>query len=287
MHSLILLMYCFLLLDKLPYNTGSCSQTCNYLWDGFGRWNNKTWRPYLEESFDWSLPKGYQRKGTLSVYGDSVSDSLGRSVLSRALCKTLYEGCIRSYQWIYPFINGHQNEDDDLDFRPEIVIENIQKVLNSSEMQREGSLMVLNNGLHYPISVNFTSYQELIRNMIHSLKKNQENNLNNTAKVIWKTTTSIHQEIYGDKNTTSWRFFTAQRVALFSAFATSAMCNAGFDVVDVYPISDASPDGALDHVHYNPHVFWDLETLLEKYKTQNNEKLDDNKWKNRLKRCIS
>ena len=78
----------------------------------------------------------------------------------------------------------------------------------------------------------------------------------------------------------------SQRVALFSAFATSAMCNAGFDVVDVYPISDASPDGASDYVHYRPRVFWALETLLEKYKTQNNEKLDDNKWKNALKRCI-
>ena len=78
----------------------------------------------------------------------------------------------------------------------------------------------------------------------------------------------------------------SQRIALFSAFATSAMCEAGFDVVDVYPISDAYPNGTLDHVHYNPRVFWDLETLLEKYKTQNNEKLDDNKWENRLKRCI-
>ena len=76
-----------------------------------------------------------------------------------------------------------------------------------------------------------------------------------------------------------------QRVALFSAFATSAMCNAGFDVVDVYPISDSYPDGASDYVHYKPRVFWDLETLLEKYKTQNNEKLDDKKWENRLKRC--
>ena len=65
------------------------------------------------------------------------------------------------------------------------------------------------------------------------------------------------------------------------------MCNAGFDVVDVYPISDTTPDGALDHVHFNPSVFLDLETLLEKYKTQNNEKLDDNEWKNALKRCIA
>lgn len=132
---------------------------------------------------------------------------VGRSVLSRALCKTLYEGCIRSYQWIHPFINGHQ--DDDFDFRPEIVIENIQKVSNSPKIQREGSLMVLNNGLHYPISLNFTTHQELIRNLIHSLKKNQEKNLNNSAKIIWKTNTSIRQEIC-EKNTTSWRFFTAQ-----------------------------------------------------------------------------
>ena len=115
------------------------------------------------ESYDWSLPDGYLRKGTLSVYGDSVSNSLGRSVLSRALWKTLYEGCIRWYQWIYPFIYGHQNDDDDLDFRPEVVIENIQKVLNSSEMQREGSLMVLKNGIHFAISLNFTTYQKLIK----------------------------------------------------------------------------------------------------------------------------
>ena len=131
-------------------------------------------------------------------------------MLSRVLCKTLYEGCIRSYQWIYPFIRGHLYDDDDLDFRPEIVIENIRKVLTSSEMQREGSLMVLNNGIHFAMSLNFTTYQELLRNLIHSLKKTHENNLNYTAKIIWKTTTAIHQEKNNEKNTTSWRFFTAQ-----------------------------------------------------------------------------
>ena len=77
-------------------------------------------------------------------------------------------------------------------------------------MQREGSLMVLNNGIHFAMSLNFTTYQEFITNMIHSLKKTQENNLNYTAKIIWKTTTAIHQEINNEKNTTSWRFFTAQ-----------------------------------------------------------------------------
>ena len=78
----------------------------------------------------------------------------------------------------------------------------------------------------------------------------------------------------------------SQRVALFSAFATSAMCNAGFDVIDIYPVSDGYPNGAVDHVHYEPRAFWALHTLLEKYKTQNNEKLHDNKRNNTLKRCI-
>ncbi|KAK2561054.1 hypothetical protein P5673_016187 [Acropora cervicornis] len=239
------------------------------------------------ESYDWSLPEGYRRKGTLCVYGDSVGRNLGHAVESRALCKTLYEHCIISYHWIYPFIKGRENENDDLDFRPEIVIENIHKVLNSPEMQTEGSLMVLNNGLHYPLSVNFTTYQGLIRNLIRSLKRTEDNKINYQAKIIWKTTTAVRQEKHRSNKATSWRFFTAPRIALFSAFATSAMCDAGFDVIDVYPVSDAYPNGTLDHAHYEPRAFWDMQTLLEKYKTQNNQKLNDNKWKNRLKRCIS
>ena len=160
------------------------------------------------ESYNWSLPEGYRRKGTLCVYGDSLGVRLGRSVQSRALCKTLYERCIISYNWIYPTSIGRRN--DDLDFRPELVIANIHKVLKRSEMQTEGSLMILNIGLHYPQSVNFTTFQGLIRNLIHSLKKGEENSMNHRAKIIWKTTTSIHRENFEKKNVTSRRFMTAK-----------------------------------------------------------------------------
>ena len=129
---------------------------------------------------------------------------------SRELCRTLYERCIISYHWIYPVIKGRENENDDFDFRPEIVIENIHKVLKSSEMQKEGSLMILNNGLHYPTSVNFTAYQGLIRNLIYSLRKTEKNKVDYHAKITWKTTTSIHRETHKIKNVTSWTFFTAQ-----------------------------------------------------------------------------
>ena len=82
----------------------------------------------MAESHDWSLPDGYRRKGTLCVYGDSVGRNLGHAVQSRELCRTLYERCIISYHWIYPVIKGRENENDDFDFRPEIVIENIQSL---------------------------------------------------------------------------------------------------------------------------------------------------------------
>ena len=48
---------------------------------------------------------------------------------------------------------------------------------------------------------------------------------------------------------------------LFNAYATHAMCRAGIDVLDVFPISDAYPGGTglprkpFDAVHYKAHVF--------------------------------
>ena len=33
--------------DKLE-ELDSCSETCKYLWDGFGQWKNDQWMPYLE-----------------------------------------------------------------------------------------------------------------------------------------------------------------------------------------------------------------------------------------------
>ena len=164
----------------------------------------------IVEYYGWSLAEGYRRKGTLCVYGDSLGVRLGLSMQSRALCKTLYERCITSYNWIYPISDERRKENDDLDFRPEFVIENIHKALKSSEMQTEGSLMILNIGLHYPQSVNFTAFQGLIRKLIHSLKKREENKVDQRAKIIWKTTTSIHREHFEKNNVTSRRFITAK-----------------------------------------------------------------------------
>ena len=78
-----------------------------------------------------------------------------------------------------------------------------------------------------------------------------------------------------------------QRVALFSAYSMSAMCKAGFDVIDVYPLSDSYPPRCKDHIHYENIVFDMMETMLEQYKVHDNKKLDEDEKHEKIKRCIS
>jgi len=78
-----------------------------------------------------------------------------------------------------------------------------------------------------------------------------------------------------------------QRVALFHAYSMSAMCKAGFDVIDVYPLTDSYPHRCLDHVHYNKMVFYMMETMLEQYKVHYNKKLEENEKHGKIKRCVS
>jgi len=65
----------------------------------------------------------------------------------------------------------------------------------------------------------------------------------------------------------------------------TAMCEAGFDVIDLYPMTDSNPDGTLDVVHYPNKVFDTVETLLERYKMNNNQRLGMNERKRRIRRC--
>lgn len=125
--------------------------------------------------------------------------------------------CLVSYNWIYPVKDERvsKEEDDDLDFRPQRVIGDILNVLRSPVMQGDESVLLLNLGLHFPISINFTTYQRLIGDLIHSLKETELDSQGKRApkykaKIIWKTSSAIHKENALVKNLTNWRFFTTQ-----------------------------------------------------------------------------
>ena len=165
------------------------------------------------------MPQTYSQSGTLWIYGDSVSRQLYSSFQAHPLCKLLYKRCNNSYVWIYPAPAKKDLNiklDSDLDFRPEEVIKLIVNVLRRPEMQQEESVLLLNLAVHYVKSVNFTTYQRLIDDLILVLKAKDVSHGDSVpkykAKIIWKSSTAICKEkgTYASKRKTDYRFFTSQ-----------------------------------------------------------------------------
>ena len=89
-------------------------------------------------------------------------------------------------------------------------------ILDSPEMQTQNSFFLFNLGVHYSISLNFTTYKGLIDNLVKLIKSKMNHKNENMATPVWKTTTSIEKEkthkMYAElrKNVTHWRFHTHQ-----------------------------------------------------------------------------
>jgi hypothetical protein len=149
-------------------------------------------------------------RGTLWIFGDSIGYRLYRSLARKSLCNQTFTSCRCSYNWVYPV--PHNNItlgrilNDDCDFRPEIVLDSLRSVLSANVMKSSQSLLLLNFGLHYPISINFTTFQTLIDNVIKMLNDRKKG-----PRVIWKTTTAMHKENADPpRNITHFRFSTEQ-----------------------------------------------------------------------------
>ena len=169
------------------------------------------------ESYNWSLPANHSSSGTFWVYGDSLGVRLYQSISSRALCRKLYSKCKNSYNWLYPVINAAKSriENDSLDFRAEEVLKAIRRVLSTTELQQSSSVLLLNLGLHYTVSVNFTTFQKVIGEVINLLKETQvdsqgKEGLMYKAKIIWKSTTALRKHHGKEFNPTDSRFLTPQ-----------------------------------------------------------------------------
>ena len=173
------------------------------------------------------MSSSYSRSGTLWVYGDSLGIRFSGSINSRDLCKKLYTNCKNSYNWLYPIASEGRSrtQDDDLDFSPIKVLDPIRSVLGRPEMQRKDSVLLLNLGLHYPVSLNFTAYQKVIADVIKILKDTKINSQRKrvpteySTQIIWKSTTAICKHKARYPHGTGERFFTPQ-VCVTSSFQT-------------------------------------------------------------------
>ena len=108
----------------------------------------------------------------------------------------------------------YNERERDLDFQPEKVLEAVIDVLRKPEMQQEESTLLLNLVLHLARSINFTTYQKLIDDLILVLKAKgfqQGGRISEyPAKIIWKSSTAVCEEKYAIHKLTKLRFFTSQ-----------------------------------------------------------------------------
>ena len=96
------------------------------------------------------------------------------------------------------------------DFNKTVILQYLTNILDSPDVRRQNSVFVFNLGVHYSISLNFTTYRDLVDSVIMLLRRKVDIQNNNKPIVIWKTTTSIEKEKTYQKNLTRWRFHTRQ-----------------------------------------------------------------------------
>jgi len=247
---------------------------CRYLWNAYGSWINKTtWTPLCKD-VNFRYPR--KKQGVLWIFGDSVSSQFYHRIKLNKICKQIFRTCMYSYNWVYSLENYNISMKsyvrknttiqktiwNTLDFNAtQVIIELKQALLNPS--MDEKSAILFNYGLHYTESANFTNFKKVIQEVV-KLRKYVR------CKMIWRTTTSLNRHKYTRPNLHSRRFMTSHRVQLYNAYATNEFCKAGFDILDIYPLTDSYPDGTgnvkfpHDPVHYEYHVMKPMETVLER-----------------------
>ena len=144
------------------------------------------------------------RDGTLWIYGDSVGDLFYKSIAKRALCHEIFDHCNHTYNWVYALQNMNitqaKAEWDNKDFSIDRIISELDDVLSDPSMN-DHSVIIINMGLHYVQGVNFSSYRKLIERVIDLLQTHNNSPHGFHGKAIWKTTTALFKERYGDPKT--------------------------------------------------------------------------------------
>ncbi len=141
------------------------------------------------------------KDGWLWIYGDSVGDLFYKSISKRPLCNDLMAGCDHTYNWVYKIQENNISQAkmlwDTNDFSMDRVISELDNALSDPKMN-DHSVVVINMGLHYVQGISFPKYQRLIQRTIDLINSHSHSPHGFHGKVIWKTTTALFKERYGD-----------------------------------------------------------------------------------------
>lgn len=110
-----------------------------------------------------------------------------QSLQDTIICKEIFKSCQVGKLWVYPF-TSEVPQNNDLDFEPKILLQDLKKHLEKPEMDKN-SVLILNLGLHYLMGISFESYQSFMREVLQLIKSDVFR-----GRVIWKTTTALSKE---------------------------------------------------------------------------------------------
>ena len=177
---------------------------------------NVKWAVLSTSTGLWTKHSPRNREGVLWIYGDSNAGRFYRSIRRTPLCRTVFRACSFSYNWIYPIKNAtvEMQQQNFLPINVSRVLDAIAKVIHLPQMNNEKSVILLNHGLHFMTSTNFTTYREVVDGMVDLFKEirtdNKGKELKFRGKVIWKTTSAIHRERLRYPHHHKRRFLTRQ-----------------------------------------------------------------------------
>ena len=91
----------------------------------------------------------------------------------------------------------------------------IARVIHLPQMNDEKSVIILNHGLHFITSTNFSTYRQVIDGIVDLFKATKMNEkgeieLKFKGKMIWKTNAAIHRERLRYPHLHKRRFLTRQ-----------------------------------------------------------------------------
>ena len=89
---------------------------------------------------------------------------------------------------------------DKNDFSIDRIMSELNEALSDPRMNKN-SAIIINMGLHYIQGINFTSYKKLIHRTIGLCHAHKDKPDGFHGKLIWKTTTALFKERYGDPST--------------------------------------------------------------------------------------
>ncbi|XP_057301004.1 uncharacterized protein LOC130635633 [Hydractinia symbiolongicarpus] len=190
-----------------------------------------------------------ERRNTLWVYGDSVGMRFFKYLKNNHSICHYFNQCEYTYAWVYPndmdlSKNAHK------DFNETITLARFESILTNKKMASNRSTLLINFGLHVMMELSFHEACQLFLNFIklkNKLGKKQE-----MPKIIWKTTTPVHDK---RKNMDATRFLTKQRIILWNAFTKEVACKEGISILDVYELAASNPAGCFDGVHFHEGFF--------------------------------